>query len=150
MRKTVIAVLALGAVGTLAGVAYLRTVAPAEAFQGPSSSPGVGSGVVLIDGSGNLVVGTSTTNGARLTVGASADSLRSLARESASYPTTFRVGTDSGFVVNSGNADTLILKNGSLGINTDPAVKLHVADSGTELARFERTGGQGGIVKIYS
>ncbi|MFA5024720.1 MAG: hypothetical protein WC523_07280, partial [Patescibacteria group bacterium] len=57
-----------------------------------------------------------------------ADELLRLNRATASYPTKFKVGTDSAFVINSGNSDVLAIKSGKVGIGlTSPTSTLTVA-----------------------
>jgi len=66
--------------------------------------------------------------GAALEVSAGADELLRLTRTTASYPTKFKVGTDSAFVINSGNSDVLAIKSGKVGIGlTSPTSTLTVA-----------------------
>ncbi len=76
---------------------------------------------------GNVGIGK-TDPAAKLEVYDSNDEVLRLTRETASYPTKFKVGTDSAFVINSGNSDVLAIKSGKVGIGlTSPTSTLTVA-----------------------
>ncbi|MFA5024673.1 MAG: hypothetical protein WC523_07030, partial [Patescibacteria group bacterium] len=78
--------------------------------------------------SGGNVGGGTDSPGAKLEVSGAADELLRLTRATASYPTKFKVGTDSAFVINSGNSDVLAIKSGKVGIGlTSPTSTLTVA-----------------------
>ena len=82
--------------------------------------------MTLLSG-GNVGVGTDNP-GAKLEVANTADEILRLSRATASYPTKFKVGTDSAFVINSGNSDVLAIKSGKVGIGlTSPTSTLTVA-----------------------
>ncbi len=108
---------------------FLSILYNAYAFTGPSTTAGTGGGAIITDSSNNVIIGTSTSPAARLYVYASSsDSVLSLDRRSASYPTTFRLGADGVLVMNAGNADTLTLKAGNVGVGTtSPGYPLAVA-----------------------
>lgn len=82
--------------------------------------------LTLLSG-GNVGVGTNDP-GAKLEVANTADELLRLTRATATYPTKFKVGTDSAFVINSGNSDVLAIKSGKVGIGVmSPTSTLTVA-----------------------
>lgn len=70
-----------------------------------------------ITSSGNVGIGV-VSPGAALEVYDDADELLRLSRATASYPTKFKVGTDSALIINSGDSDVLTLKSGNVGIGT--------------------------------
>ncbi len=79
---------------------------------------------------GNASVGTTTVGTYPLFVSTSTDSLFSLHRTGATYPTIFKQGTDGVLIVSNANTDTLTLKDGLVGIGTtNPGQRLTVASS---------------------
>ncbi len=82
---------------------------------------------LFLQAGGSVGIGT-TSPGSKLEVYDSTDELLRLTRVTASYPTKFKVGTDSAFVINSGNSDVLAIKSGKVGIGlTSPTSTLAVA-----------------------
>ncbi len=94
----------------------------------------------LVVGSGNVGLGISLPT-AKLHVFDSNDGLLTLGRSSATYATTFNVGTNSVFTITSGGvANAVTLNAGKLGIGTTtPSTKLHVFDSNDGLLTLGRS-----------
>lgn len=79
-----------------------------------------------ITATGNVGIGTTTPAGP-LEIAAGADEMLRFSRATATYPTIFSLGTDSGLVIKNDNLDTLSVNNGWVGIATSsPIVPLTV------------------------
>jgi len=91
------------------------------AWTGPTANPLSGNVPPTLIGGGK-----SQTKEGPLTLSTSTDSIFTLNRVGATNPTYFRLGTDDALVINNSGVDTLTLKNGRVGIGTEPSYKLDV------------------------